>query len=121
MLLCVQGVRGVFCAVVCRSRALRVYHSPCEVLRSRTAWGRKELLSLSVEQEGDSSLLLELLLCLEMALCAGWFGVRRRGCHRVLLQHLGPAGLRAAGQTAPPSLIAPESRFAASTRLNFRQ
>lgn len=76
---------------------------------------------LFVEQEGGSSLSLKLLLCLEMALCGGWFGVRRQGCHRVLLHHLGPAGLRAAGQTAPPSLIAPESSFAASTRLNFRR
>ncbi|KAI3367271.1 hypothetical protein L3Q82_008317 [Scortum barcoo] len=35
------------------------------------AWGRNDLLSLSVEQDSDNSLSLKLLLCLEMALCSG--------------------------------------------------
>ncbi|KAI3359260.1 hypothetical protein L3Q82_002779 [Scortum barcoo] len=38
---------------------------------SRMAWGRNDLLSLSVEQDSDNSLSLKLLLCLEMALCSG--------------------------------------------------
>ncbi|KAI3367244.1 hypothetical protein L3Q82_008297 [Scortum barcoo] len=42
-----------------------------EVLKSRMAWGRNDLLSLSVEQDSDNSLSLKLLLCLEMALCSG--------------------------------------------------
>ena len=37
--------------------------------------GRDNLLSLSVEQESDNNLSLKLLLCLEMALCCGWFGL----------------------------------------------
>ncbi|KAI3353869.1 hypothetical protein L3Q82_005076 [Scortum barcoo] len=38
---------------------------------SRMAWGRNDLLSLSVEQDSDNSLSLKLLLCLEMVLCSG--------------------------------------------------
>ncbi|KAI3355890.1 hypothetical protein L3Q82_004434 [Scortum barcoo] len=39
--------------------------------KSRMAWGRNDLLSLSVEQDSDNSLSLKLLLCLEMVLCSG--------------------------------------------------
>lgn len=44
---------------------LRVYRSPCEVLKNRKAWGRNDLLSLSVEQESDKSV-IEAASCLEM-------------------------------------------------------
>ncbi|KAG2460024.1 SPX3 protein, partial [Polypterus senegalus] len=42
---------------------------------SRIVWGRNDLLSLSVEQDSDSSLLLKLLLCLEMILFSGCSGL----------------------------------------------
>ncbi|KAI3369380.1 hypothetical protein L3Q82_007614 [Scortum barcoo] len=45
--------------------------SQSKELESRMAWGRNDLLSLSVEQDSDNSLSLKLLLCLEMALCSG--------------------------------------------------
>ena len=39
------------------------------------ACGTNDLLSLSVEQDGDSSLSLKTLLCLMMVLCRGWWAL----------------------------------------------
>ncbi|KAG2471295.1 VPS29 protein, partial [Polypterus senegalus] len=47
---------------------------PMVELKSRIVWG---LLSLSVEQDGDSSLSLKLLLCLEMILFSGFSMIDR--------------------------------------------
>ncbi|KAG2465399.1 TRI16 protein, partial [Polypterus senegalus] len=44
-------------------------------LKSRIVWGRNDLLSLSVEQDGNSSLSLKLLLCLEIILFSGCSGL----------------------------------------------
>lgn len=59
------------CKVTLSTMLYVIYRSPCEVLKSQMAWGRTDLLSLSVEQESDSCLSLKLLLCLQMAPCSG--------------------------------------------------
>ena len=43
--------------------------------KANTAWGTKDFFSLSVEQDGDSNLPLNVLLCLVYVLCRGWLAL----------------------------------------------
>lgn len=78
--MCVSCVHGAWCGVVCRFRSLHCL--------SLSLWGVEELsgverndllLSLSMETESDNSRPLKLLLCLEVALSRGWFGLSIMG------------------------------------------
>ena len=48
-----------------------------EQLKSRMAKGTNDFLSLSVRDGSDNSLSLKELLCLEMVLCRGWWGLSK--------------------------------------------